>query len=219
MAREETLTGPDPVEGGWRAVPTLDLPPILAAALDAFREHGYHGTSVRDIARRVGVTVPALYYHYANKEALLLALLDRITQDFLQRALAADAEAGDDPRRRLAYVVESIVIGRTRQLGLAALESEIRYLTAENRARQTATRDQVEQVLREIVAAGVSNGDFDVVDEAEVVRAILGLCHSVLAWFRPDGELGPEEVAERYGRIALQMVTGASSTQVDRPPA
>lgn len=216
MAREETITGPDPVEGGWRAVPTLALPPILAAALEAFREQGYHGTSVRDIARRVGVTVPALYYHYANKEALLLALLDRVTQDFLQRALAADAAAGDDPRRRLAFVVESIVIGRTGQLGLATLESEIRYLTEENRARQTASRDRVEQVLHEIVTAGVTSGDFDVVDETEIVRAILGLCHSVLAWYRPDGELGPEDVAERYARIALQMVTGASATRIDR---
>ncbi len=47
----------------------VELSPILSAALDAFYEKGFHGASVRDIARRVGVTVPALYYHYDSKEA------------------------------------------------------------------------------------------------------------------------------------------------------
>ena len=64
------------VGGGWRTSPTPELSPILSASLDAFSEHGYHGTTVRDIAKRVGVTVPALYYHHENKEGLLFALLD-----------------------------------------------------------------------------------------------------------------------------------------------
>ena len=98
----------DPLEGrvvpdgenahsDWRTLQPLDLSPILSAALDAFYETGFHGTSVREIARRVGVTVPALYYHHENKEGLLIALLELSTSDVLSRAHAADAEgAGDD---------------------------------------------------------------------------------------------------------------------------
>lgn len=62
---------------GWREPGPLALTPILTAALDAFYDNGYHATSVRDIARRVQVTVPALYYHHENKEALLVELLNR----------------------------------------------------------------------------------------------------------------------------------------------
>ncbi len=70
----------------WRRLEPLELSPILSAALDAFYEKGFHGASVRDIARRVGVTVPALYYHYDSKEGLLVALVELGTGDVLARA-------------------------------------------------------------------------------------------------------------------------------------
>lgn len=90
------VAGPD-----WRRLEPMELTPILSAALDAFYETGFHGTSVREIARRVGVTVPALYYHHENKEGLLIALLELSTSDVMARAYAADADGGDDPVQRL----------------------------------------------------------------------------------------------------------------------
>ncbi len=68
---------PEPeFSGDWRVFEPLQLGPILEHALEAFGENGFHGTTVRDLARRVGVTVPALYYHHENKEAVLVTLLD-----------------------------------------------------------------------------------------------------------------------------------------------
>jgi len=57
----------------WRLYEPLELTPILTAALEAFYEHGFHGTTVRDIARRVGQTVPSLYYHHDSKEGAFVA--------------------------------------------------------------------------------------------------------------------------------------------------
>src|SRR6266436_3992144 len=87
-----------------------DALPILRAALDAFSEAGYHGTSVRDIASRVGVTVPALYYHHENKEAILFSLLDTSITRLRGLCLAAIADAADTPQARFLNLGESVVM-------------------------------------------------------------------------------------------------------------
>ncbi|OYO00887.1 TetR/AcrR family transcriptional regulator [Enemella evansiae] len=50
---------------------------ILAAAVELFGEVGYRGTSLRDIAQRVGITHPGLLYHFHSKQELLSAVLER----------------------------------------------------------------------------------------------------------------------------------------------
>ena len=195
----------------WRAEQPMALDPILEAALAAFFEQGYHGTPVRDIARRVGVTVPALYYHHANKEAILVALLDRITRDFIERARDADAEAGDDVVQRLRLVVESIALGMTWRPELSSLQAEMRYLSAEQHAQQAAVRDELEGLLAQIVAEGVAEGVFSVDDRAGTVRGLLGMLHWITTWYQRGGELSPEEIAAQYADHACRLVGVATA--------
>ena len=58
----------------WRLYGDIELDPVLRAALEAFVETGYHGATVRDIARRAGLSVPGIYHHYATKQDMLLAI-------------------------------------------------------------------------------------------------------------------------------------------------
>lgn len=99
-------------------------------------ENGYHGTTVRQIANRVGVTVPALYYHHANKEAVLVALFEISMSELNTRTEAAEVEAGENPVRRFALVVEAIVLYMTHRSRHAALDTEIRHVSPESRSRR-----------------------------------------------------------------------------------
>ncbi|MEE4659376.1 MAG: TetR/AcrR family transcriptional regulator [Halieaceae bacterium] len=56
---------------------------ILDAAEDLFAERGYSATSLGDVADRVGIRSPSLYNHFRNKEALYLAVVERLLQAFL----------------------------------------------------------------------------------------------------------------------------------------
>lgn len=194
------------ITGQWRQLEDIALTPILSASLEAFYELGYHGTTVREVARRVGVTVPALYYHHDSKEGLLIALLELSTADVLARAHAADADGGDDPVLRLSNVVETIVLRMTQRARLASLEGEVRYLSAENRQRYREVRKGIEQVVLRIVEDGSASGDFDVDDPAETTRALLGMCQSIPRWYHAEGTLTPQEVARKYVAIALKTV-------------
>ncbi|WP_327179661.1 TetR/AcrR family transcriptional regulator [Streptomyces sp. NBC_01335] len=217
MNTESSQDTTPPVEH-WRSYGPLELPPILRHAMEAFNEHGYHGTSVRDIAGRVGVTVPALYYHYANKQALLATLLEASIRDVLDRCRAAAGEAGDDPLARICGMVESIVLYMAHRQRLAFLDTEIRSLEPENRARYVALRDYLEHMLLDTVEAGRAKGVFTTPFPADAVRSVLVMCQGVANWFREDGPLTAEEVAERHVLLCLGTLGHPAAVTGDPAP-
>jgi AcrR family transcriptional regulator len=199
----------------WRAPVPLALTPILTAALDAFYDNGYHATSVRDIARRVQVTVPALYYHHENKEALLVELLNRSIDLVTDLCLEALDDAGEDPELRFCNLVESLVLFMTMSTKTAYLDHEIRALSTENRRGYAAKRRRIESLVVEAIAAGVAAGIFDVSDAAATGRALLGMIQSVAFWFRPGGQQSPEQLAATYLDLGAHLV-GAQPPVIER---
>lgn len=190
----------------WREVSAPELDQILAAALESFVEHGYHGASVRDIARRSGLTVPSLYYHYESKEGLLYALLTHGLAQVVERVGAA-AASSTDPVEQLAHVVEAIVLTMTHSSDTSAIDvSEARYLGPQKHREYAEMRADVEHAVTEILAAGLARGDFDIDDVPETMRAILGMTQAIPRWYQAGGSSSPEQIAQRYARLTLRMV-------------
>ncbi|QOV41261.1 TetR family transcriptional regulator [Streptomyces ferrugineus] len=207
MRRAEPAPGFESDPGAdWRHYEELELPPLLGAALEEFRAHGYHGGSIRAIAGRVGVTLPTLYYHHGNKQGLLVALLMGSMHDVLIRARHALEEAGDRPEDQLANVVEAVTLYTTHRRHIAFLDGEIRNLEPDNRERYRAKREELSVMLRRIAADGVADGVFTTAYPTEAARAILTMCQAVATWYRADGPLTEAEVAQRYVAIALDAV-------------
>jgi AcrR family transcriptional regulator len=195
-------------EGAWRQyADEEDLPIPLAAALAAFAEHGYHGTSVRDIAGRAGLSVPGLYHHYPSKQSLLKGLLERTMSDLLERSEAALAEAGPAPLEQFDAVVESLLRFHMYRRARAFVGStEIRSLEPDFRLEYIALRDRQQLMVDNIVEAGVAAGVFYCPNPKDAARAVATMCVGVSTWYRPQGELGPDELVSRYLLIARQMV-------------
>ena len=83
---------------------------LLDAALDAFSENGFQGTSTRNIAERAGVHHPLITYHFKNKEELWRAAADRIFTEFnAALAAAAEAQAGECPKARMSAMIRAYV--------------------------------------------------------------------------------------------------------------
>ena len=83
---------------------------LLDAAIEAFSENGFKGTSTRDIAERAGVHHPLITYHFKNKDLLWRAAADRVFRDF-RRSLAASLEAHrhESPKQRMASLIRTYV--------------------------------------------------------------------------------------------------------------
>ena len=192
----------------WREpyIATDVLTPILANALDAFHEVGYHGTSVRDIARRSGITVPAVYYHHENKEALLFTLLEGSINSVIARCRLALEDAPQRPEARLANLVECLALYMTQQGKRAAMDAEIRALSPANRRRYVARRQVVEQLMESAISDGVALKVFAPQPVKETSRALLGMLWAITVWYHPGGRMSPEAVAASYVDIALRSV-------------
>lgn len=193
--------------GRWRDYSDADLPTPLAAALDEFVRQGYHGTSVREIAARAGLSVPGLYYHYPSKQALLRGLLEHVMTDLLARSEAAVAEAGDRPLAQFDAVVESLLRFHMYRRGQAFIGStEIRSLDAEYRASYIGHRDRQQRMVDRIVAAGAEAGEFTTPYPRDAARAVTVMCVGVSTWYRADGDLTADELVRRNLRIARDIV-------------
>lgn len=83
---------------------------LLDAAIEAFSENGFKGTSTRDIAERAGVHHPLITYHFKNKDRLWRAAADRVFRDF-GRSLAASLEDHKDecPKERMASLIRAYI--------------------------------------------------------------------------------------------------------------
>jgi len=180
---------------------------VLQAALDAFFEQGFHGTSMRTIADRAGTAISHAYYYFPSKADLLRTLMVGVTEDLLAALEAARVEAGSDPAARLAAIVRAHVRLHTeRQAEAFVGNTELRSLTARDRVDVVALRDRVTAIFKATVDEGLRCRVFRCAHRDEAVLAIVTMCTAVAGWYRADGPLAPEAVADRYADLSLSLV-------------
>ena len=190
----------------WRVFEPAPFDAPIQAALEAFLEVGYHGATMRDIARRAGLSVPGMYHHYESKQEMLITILDSSMDELIWRLESAVAEA-DDVRSRLANAVECLVLFRTRRRDWAFLgRTEQRSLEPAPAARAHDKRIASEHALIEIIEEGRNAGIFTTGSARVSGRAVIHMCVGTVYWFREDGKDSAETIARQYVDLALRMV-------------
>lgn len=208
MTRSETVSeGQSTVVEEWREFEGEALKPILKAALDAIVEVGFHGTTIRKIAHRAGLSVPGVYHHYASKHALLVGVMESGMEDLWERTRLAVDEAAGDTQSEFELYVECMVLFHASRPGLASTAlNEIRALQSEARNEHIQRRDRQHRLLEQIIEKGCADGTFHTGYPRQATTAIITMCTSIAQWFKPEGELTPTELAVRYQDFALKMV-------------
>ena len=176
------------------------------AAIEAFAESGYGGSSTRQIAKRLNMSATAMYPHYRSKEELLYAIALEG-----HGSLLAALKKTDDPAatfaERLRAVVAAFATWHARNHKQArVVQYELHGLTAAHYRTIAPLRREVTDILTEIVAGGVSAGEFDVDNVDEVVMAISSLCVDVCRWFPSRKHRDAQKLGEVYAGVALRMV-------------
>ncbi len=187
---------------------------LEAAAL--FSEQGFNGTSMAELASAVGITKSSLYHHFPSKQALLSEIIEltvnRVTP-LVQEVADMDLPAADRLQRALVlHTVEAI----RDQHAIACFIEEGRYLAPDFMATHLTNRDAYEQVFRRLFDEGIDSGEFIEQDVGIAVKAVLGMCNSVVRWYRPGGARGPHEIADECARFAVRGAAMPSAGGGDR---
>jgi AcrR family transcriptional regulator len=185
---------------------------IDEVASELFHASGYAATSIRDIARALDIQGASLYAHVASKEDLLWAIVDRAATAFERAADIAAAESrGGDAVERLAATVEAHVEVVTADPERSSVfVTEWRHLSEPRRGTIAARRDAYEARFRDTIADGVSIGVFAATDPAIAATFLLTALNGIATWYRPDGRLGRDRIADHYVELSLRALTEAS---------
>jgi AcrR family transcriptional regulator len=179
-----------PGQSTRRGRPGYDLASVLAVAVEVFNERGYDGTSMSDLAGRLGIAKSAIYHHVASKEELLSLALDRALSGLASvrdRVSTVDAPAIE----RLEHLVRGSV---------EVLQAELPYVTLLLRVRgntevERAALDQrraFDRFVADLVAEAERDGDIRQDADAMITaRLLFGLVNSIVEWYRPDRRPSP----------------------------
>ncbi|MGZ3588138.1 MAG: TetR/AcrR family transcriptional regulator [Candidatus Limnocylindrales bacterium] len=182
-----------------------------------FRERGYAGTSVREIARALDLQGASLYAHMASKEDLLWSIVWRVAERF-RTTVEPLAEAPAAPQAKLrAMVAAHVAIVAGEREHAAVFLHEWRFLGAERRAQIAARRDAYEELFHEVISEGVRGGTFRAADPAVAARALLSALNGIPTWYRPDGPLSPDDLAVTYADLFLAGLLADGEARRARP--
>ncbi|HEU4973859.1 MAG TPA: TetR/AcrR family transcriptional regulator [Baekduia sp.] len=181
--------------------PTLHR--VEEAALSSFAAHGYHAASMRKIAALAEVHPASLYHWFPSKQDLLVTLMSRFMDGLIVEVDQAIAKESD-PVRGLAGAIRAHVIYHgTNSRSAFVADTEVRALEGEARQAVMAQRDAYQDRFIALIRAGVDQGTLHCRDVRVAAFAILLQCTGVAAWYRPDGALSLDEVADIHVELVF----------------
>jgi AcrR family transcriptional regulator len=182
---------------------------IDAVAGELFHAQGYAATSVRDIARALDMQGASLYAHVTSKEDLLWSIVDRAATAFEAGADAAMTEsaAGDAVDRLAAFVEAHVEVVTEDPERASVFVTEWRYLSGPRREEIARRRDEYEARLRTLIVDGIALGALRSTDPVLAAAFLLTALNGIAAWYRPDGRLTADRIADHFVDLALRSVS------------
>ncbi|HZZ47748.1 MAG TPA: TetR/AcrR family transcriptional regulator [Pseudonocardia sp.] len=180
---------------------------VLSSAIVVISEKGFHGTSVRDIADHAGMSPGSMYHYFESKQDLLHEILRRGMVVMTARARDARDAAPTNPIAQFEAMVRAHVVLHTQILRESLLTNRDFFSLSPDRHREIVIlRDEYEALFVAALEAGLRNGSCHFPHAGDAVRAVLAMCSAVANWYSPDGPLTPGAIADRYTRLALNLI-------------
>ncbi|SEJ65578.1 TetR/AcrR family transcriptional regulator [Achromobacter sp. NFACC18-2] len=194
---------------------------LVLAAGRLFSRHGYERTTVRELAKAVGLQSGSLFHHFRSKEEILVAVMNNGIQEVIdlgEKALACYGVPAD----RLAALFRVHMWSMLHGAGgdaMNALVYEWRSLSAPSQAAVKVLSDRYEAMWQSVVAgaveAGLLRGDARIIK-----RCVLGAMNLTVQWYKPGGRLAPAEFIDAMLQASLPALpAGAGKWPLGPSPA
>jgi AcrR family transcriptional regulator len=170
---------------------------VILAAAHAFRQRGYHNTSLDDLAASLKVTKPTLYLYVPNKEAILFECF-RAGLAQIQASLDASENGGGAARERLFAFIRGYAAAIVGDFGWCMLRAEDQHLGAALSRRIKLLKAGIDKRMRALIEAGVADGSIRPCDTRMTAFALAGALNWMGHWYREDATLKPHDIAERF---------------------
>jgi len=184
------------------------LDQIYFVSAKIFCEKGYDASSMSDIADAVGITKAGIYHHVKSKQDLLFAIMN-FGMDRLEKYVIAEARAVADAEQRLRTIIRNhalLIIEGTTLAGynpVTVLNGEMAGLTPAHRRRVLQRKRTYFDLVRDTLLQLKEEGKLKDVDATVAAFSLFGMLLWLSRWYRLEGRLSGEEIANELEKIAL----------------
>ncbi len=178
---------------------------VLHVAAQMFNERGFHATSLDDIAARLNVTKPTLYYYVKNKDAILLACVKKgldMTLEGIEASRAGGGNALDQLRACMRAYAEVV----TQPFGMCLIRVGDEEVPEPSRTELRRLKSEIDHAFRRLVEQGVQEGVLAPCDPKMAAFVIAGALSWIGRWYQPAGAYSADQIIDQCTQLLLQGV-------------
>lgn len=170
---------------------------VLRTAVHLFLERGYHRATLNEVADRLNVTKPALYNYFRSKEDILYECW-AIGQERVEDQIAEVEATTGSGLARLRLMVRAYGLIMASDFGASLVRFNVSDLSEPNKKVTLAGKRRIDRAFRSYITQGMADGSIRSCDVKLTAFAILGALNWIGHWYKSDGDLSPNQIAEDF---------------------
>lgn len=176
---------------------------ILAEAAKLFKQKGFGGTSMRDLAEKVGIEAASMYNHIRSKDEILEEICFRIAHEYLSHISEIE-----NTNQSFTEKIKAIIRLHVRMIindaaAVSVANSEWKYLTEAKMVLYKEIRKDYEKRFAHIIEKGIEEGEFKEVNVSVALFTMLSSLRWIELWYKPGREISPEKLEEDLINLLL----------------
>ena len=191
---------------------------VLRTAAQLFNEKGYAASTLDEVAERLGVSKPTVYYYVDSKEAILFECV-RTGLELLQTAIQQVESQGGRAIDKLRAAMDQYVAIVTADFGMCVIRVGEDPLPPENRQKLRRMKAGLDGVFRELIRQGIAEGSIAPCDPKLAAFTMAGALSWIGRWYRPDGGMDPKVIADECIGVLLRGLCSETSRATATAPA
>jgi AcrR family transcriptional regulator len=175
---------------------------VLQTAAQMFNERGFHATSLDDVAARLHVSKPTLYYYVKSKDEILFECV-RTGLQMMQTGISETSRSGGTAIEQLIACMRIYGHIVTMDFGMCLIRIGEDPLPPDSRKELRRLKSAIDLEFRRLITSGVEEGSLIPCDPKITAFVIAGALSWIGRWYQPGGEYSAEEVVERVMNTLL----------------
>ena len=169
---------------------------VLRVAAQIFNEKGFHATSLDEVAERLHISKPTLYYYVKSKDDILFECVN-IGLQLLQDAIEKVGASGGSALDKLMAGMRQYVGIVTMDFGMCVIRVGEDPLPQEGRRKLRRFKAALDNEFRELIRQGIAEGSIAPCDPKIAAFTLAGALSWIGRWYLPGGSLQPDEIADQ----------------------
>lgn len=191
---------------------------VLRTAAQVFNEKGYQASTLDEVAERLNVTKPTLYYYVKSKDEILFECV-RIGLTMLQEAITEVGASGGTAMDKLVAGMHKYAEIVTLDFGMCVIRVGEDPLPPEAQRKLRSIKAALDLEFRELIRQGIAEGSIRPCDPKIAAFMLAGALSWIGRWYRPDGPLSPEAIAQQCIALLTQGLCNPGATAACGTPA